>query len=261
MQFTSTSAFIATLLAASSVAAQSCPTVWNDVATDIEADFDGCTDSARAAIRMSFHDCFPGTCDGSLILAGECTDRGENTQMIDECSTLGDKATSFNVSTADMIQFAAAMGVKACAGPTISFLAGRVDSSTANAENQIPSPADNATTILDAFTAKGFDATELVALIGAHSAAKDLNGNSLDSTVTDMDTTFFTETADGSIDASLTSDKFLANSTETSEIWESMESGSTWVDAFGPAMEKLALMGNDEASLTDCSSIITDAFA
>lgn len=90
-----------------------CPSVWSEVATDLKASFvetnGTCNDDARAAIRLSFHDCFPGACDGSIILANECTDRAENTQMVDICSTIGSKATEYNVSTADMIQFAAGM--------------------------------------------------------------------------------------------------------------------------------------------------------
>ena len=88
-----------------------CPAVWTDVAADLKATFVGddglCTDDARAAIRLSFHDCFPGSCDGSVILANECIDRPENTQMIDICGTLDTKATEFDVGTADLIQFAA----------------------------------------------------------------------------------------------------------------------------------------------------------
>ena len=87
-----------------------CPDVWTEVAADLKTTFideDGlCTDDARAAIRLSFHDCFPGSCDGSVILANECTDRVENTQMLGICDTLGAKADSFDVGTADLIQFA-----------------------------------------------------------------------------------------------------------------------------------------------------------
>ncbi|OTB06244.1 putative class II peroxidase [Hypoxylon sp. CI-4A] len=258
---------LATLVAQYGLVAAQCPAVWTDVATDLKSSFldtsGACTDDARAAIRLAFHDCFPGSCDGSIILANECSDRGENTQLVDICTTLGDKATSFNVSTADLIQFAAAAGIAACPGmPAITVMVGRTDSSTANAEDQIPSPTDDAATIVSAFAAKGFTATELVALIGAHSAAKDLNGNGLDSTVDEMDNTFYTETADGTAPASLTSDQNLANGTDTSSDWTTFGSdASAWADAFVPAMEKLGLLGTDGATLTDCTSIVTEAFA
>ncbi|OTB13918.1 putative class II peroxidase [Daldinia sp. EC12] len=262
---------LATIVASSGFVQAQCPAVWTDVAADLKETFlDGggkCNDNARAAIRLAFHDCFPGSCDGSVILANECTDRGENTQMVDICSTLGDKATQFGVGTADIIQFAAAYGIAACPGlPAISVKVGRKDSSEPNPTGQMPGPNDNATSIVSAFAAKGFSVTELVALVGTHSAAKDLNGNALDTTVQDMDTNFYTETADGSAPSSLNSDKFLSNSTETSADWNSFGSDAaafilSGATAFVPAMEKLSLMGSDEASLTDCSSVITEAFA
>ncbi|KAI1407032.1 class II peroxidase [Hypoxylon sp. FL1857] len=258
---------LAALAAYHGLARAQCPAVWTDVAADLKTTFldtDGnCNDDARAAIRLAFHDCFPGSCDGSVILADECTDRGENTQLVDICSTLGDKATQFSVGTADLIQFAAAFGIASCPGlPAISVKVGRVDSSTANPTGQMPSPNDNATSIVAAFAAKGFSVTELVALVGAHSAAKDLNGDALDSTVDELDTNFYTETADGTAPASLNSDISLSNSTETSADWNTFGAdASAWADAFVPAMEKLSLLGNDEASLTDCSSVITEAFA
>ncbi|KAI2618733.1 class II peroxidase [Hypoxylon sp. NC1633] len=244
-----------------------CPAVWTDVATDLKTSFVGsdgtCTDDARAAIRLSFHDCYPGSCDGSIILASECTDRAENAQMVDICSTLSDKATQFDVGVADLIQFAAAFGVASCpGGPTISVKVGRVDSSDANPTGQMPGVNDDATTIVSSFAAKGFSITELVALVGAHSTAKDLRGNSLDSTVGDMDTTFYTETADGTAPASLNSDKSLSNSTQTSSQWSSFAADSAgWATAFASAMEKMSLLGNNEASLTDCTSVLSGAFA
>lgn len=88
-----------------------CPAVWKDVATDLYALFvdsaGQATDDARAAIRIPFHDCFPEACDGSIILADECSTRPENAQLIPICNILGQKATQYNVGTADTIQLAA----------------------------------------------------------------------------------------------------------------------------------------------------------
>ncbi|KAI0834096.1 class II peroxidase [Hypoxylon sp. FL0890] len=255
------------LVAHYGLARAQCPAVWTEVAADLKTTFldtDGnCNDDARAAIRLAFHDCFPEACDGSIILADECTERAENTQMVDICSILGDKATQYSVGTADLIQFAAAFGIASCPGlPSISVKVGRVDSSTANPTGQMPSPNDNATALIAAFAAKGFSATELVALVGAHSAAKNLDGDAFDSTVDDLDTVFYNETADGTAPASLNSDVYLSNSTQTSADWNTFGAdASAWADAFVPAMEKLSLLGNDEANLTDCSSVIVEAFA
>ncbi|KAK6208963.1 CTD phosphatase Fcp1 [Pestalotiopsis sp. IQ-011] len=256
---------VVSLLCAVAAGQSTCPTVWTDVATDLKAifvDSDGAaTDDARAAVRVSFHDCFPEACDGSIILANECSDRGENAQMVDICTTLGDMATQYNVSTADIIQLGTALGVKAALGPTMAFKIGRVDSSTANPTGQMPGAADSADTIITDFTDKGFTTTELIALVGAHSAAKNLAGDALDSTVDDLDTNFYTETADGTAPASLQSDINLSNSSTTSSDWTSFGSSlSDWEAAFVPAMEKMGLMGVDESTLTDCSDVVTAAF-
>jgi hypothetical protein len=102
--------FIATL----AVSQSSCSQEWYDLASDFQTFFvedDTCSDAARAAIRLAFHDCFPGSCDGSIINAQECTDREENAQMVGICSTLDKKAEEYDVGTADIIQFAAGMPV------------------------------------------------------------------------------------------------------------------------------------------------------
>lgn len=86
-----------------------CPTVWNEISDTLTQQFlaDGqCTDAARAAIRASFHDCFNGACDGSLILADECS-RPENTGLQRVCGNLGNLAQQKDVGVADLIQFAA----------------------------------------------------------------------------------------------------------------------------------------------------------
>lgn len=101
------------LLAVSYVSAQgSCPGEWWNLAGDLQSSFfeDGtCSDPARAAIRLAFHDCFPGSCDGSIIKAEECWKRPENIQMYGICTVLGEKADYYGVSYADIIQFAAGM--------------------------------------------------------------------------------------------------------------------------------------------------------
>ncbi|ORY58372.1 peroxidase [Pseudomassariella vexata] len=237
-----------------------CPAVWTDIAADLNQLFSGCSDPARQAIRTIFHDCFPGSnCDGSLILAGECTSRPENAQMIPVCDTLGDKAQQYNVSTADMIQAAAALGTKACGGPSIAFKIGRKDSSTPSPTGQLPAGNATAATQIAAFASKGFSANELIALVGAHSAGKNLAGTALDTTVNQLDSTkFYPETQDASAPASLDSDRFLSNSTATKTIWKGFgASASAWHAAFVPAMEKMSVMGNDVLTLNDCSSIIS----
>lgn len=119
----------------------SCPTVWTTISTALTAQFlaDGqCTDAARAAIRAAFHDCFNGACDGSLILADECSN-SENAGLAQLCGNLANVSTQNNVGVADLIQFAAAHAIKTCpGGPTVPVKVGRKDSSTANALGVLP---------------------------------------------------------------------------------------------------------------------------
>lgn len=88
-----------------------CPPIWKDVAADLKSalvDANGaCNDNARASIRLAFHDCFPGACDGSVILSDECTTRSDNAPLVGMCDTLGTRAKKFNVGAADIIQLSA----------------------------------------------------------------------------------------------------------------------------------------------------------
>lgn len=80
----------------------------------------------------------------------------------------------------------------------------------------------------------------------------------MDSTVANWDSGFYTEVADNTAPDPLNSDRFLSNSSETSGQWSSVGASSTsFADAFVPAMEKMSLLGNDKASLTDCSSVVS----
>ena len=131
-----------------------CPAVWSQISTQLTAQFlaDGqCTDAARAAIRSSFHDCFNGACDGSLILADECSNQ-ENRGLERLCSNLKTVQASTGVGMADLIQFAAAHGVKTCpGGPTVPVKVGRKDSSTANALGVLPSGFANSGDLIKLF--------------------------------------------------------------------------------------------------------------
>lgn len=123
--------------------AATCPPVWSEISTALTAQFlaDGqCTDAARAAIRASFHDCFNGACDGSLILANECSNT-ENRGLERLCGNLGNLAAQKQVGYADLIQFAAAHAIKTCpGGPTVPVKIGRTDSDQANALGVLPGP-------------------------------------------------------------------------------------------------------------------------
>jgi hypothetical protein len=198
----------------------SCPAVWTDVAKELRTAFAGCGRDAHGAIRAPFHDCINNGCDGSLILGDECN-RAENAGLAGTCTQLMDWTNKFNVGAADMIQFAAAIAIAECPlGPTVKAWAGRRDSSTSAPVGSVPSSRDSVDKILSAFSAKGFSADDVVALLGTHSVAVQVNddpsqaGKSLDSTPSTCDTRFYTETKDGTAPYSLKSDKLMSNDTQ-----------------------------------------------
>ncbi|OLN93067.1 Manganese peroxidase H4 [Colletotrichum chlorophyti] len=239
--------------------ARSCPSTWAKVAADLKESFAGCPDGARQAMRAAFHDCFPGTCDGSLILANECFDRDENLQIQPICETLSEKAAAYNVGTADIIQAAAALAVAACGGPKIHLFVGRKDSTAPSAEGVLPTQDSDAASQIKAFKKKGFTTTDLVALIGAHSAARSIQELAFDSTPEKLDSTvFYPETAQEMAPTSLGSDFALSNASETRNIWKNFGTSQTrWNSAFKLAMVKMSIMGNDLGKLTDCSKLVS----
>ncbi|KAL6704103.1 hypothetical protein ACN47E_008766 [Coniothyrium glycines] len=245
-----------------------CPAVWTDVATELQSTFAGCGADAHGAIRAPFHDCINNGCDGSLILSDECS-RTENAGLSTICGKLKDWSSKYNVSAADMIQFAAALAISVCPlGPKVRALVGRKDNFNAAPVGSVPSSRDPVDTILAAFSAKGFSADDVVALMGTHSVALQFNddpsqaGKSLDSTPSTYDTTFYKETKEGTAPYSLQSDRLLSNDSQTAETWSSFaDSADAWSSAFVSAWDRFAVVGNDEGSLQDCSSLIPSSSA
>ncbi|EHA47003.1 hypothetical protein MGG_10877 [Pyricularia oryzae 70-15] len=232
---------------------------WKPVVADLKASFKGCNADARMAMRAAFHDCFPGSCDGSLILANECNDRpDDNGPLVPICDTLAQKAIDFKVGTADLIQAAGVVAITSCAGPRTYFYVGRKDSSVPSPEGQLPNSESTAQQQIDACKAKGFTTTDLVAMVGAHSAGVSQQGLSFDSTPEKLDSTvFYPETASEKGPTSLQSDYALSNDTQTKTAWKNMgRSNALWRAQFVTTMRKVTLMGNTVKSLTDCSYLI-----
>ncbi|TLS26134.1 hypothetical protein PpBr36_04871 [Pyricularia pennisetigena] len=232
---------------------------WKPVIADLKTSFKGCNAEARMAMRAAFHDCFPGSCDGSLILANECNDRpDDNGPIVPICETLAQKAIDFKVGTADLIQAAGVVAITSCAGPRTHFYIGRKDSSVPNPEGQLPNSESTAQQQIDACKAKGFTTTDLVAMVGAHSAGMSTQGLAFDSTPEKLDSTvFYPETASERGPTSLQSDYALSNDTQTKAAWKNMgRSNALWRAQFVTTMRKVTLMGSNAKSLTDCSYLI-----
>jgi len=250
------------LLGARSVAAD-CTTAWPSVAQDLTASFVGCGDFAKQAIRASYHDCVPGSCDGSLILTDECATRPENSQIRPYCAMLKERVLHYGVSAADALQLGLFLAVKSCAGPDLTFQIGRTDSYTANPPNQLPPITASAEEQVAAFTKfpeQGFTASDVVALSGAHTIGKNLQNIALDTTDQTWDNVFYSNVLYHSAPATLQSDQNLATSDETTSPYHSFAiSASGWEYAFAQAYGKMSTIGNNKASLTDCTAAIESA--
>jgi len=187
--------------------------MWKHLADDmyaVFADSVGCTELARGAIRLGFHDAGSwdrksshGGADGSILLSDELK-RPENFGLENIGATMMSwraKYQPFGAGLADMIQLGANVGVLACPdGPRIRTFVGRPDNTKAAPEGKLPAVTATAQSLIDLFAAKTFTATDLVALVGAHTASKQRfvdpkrAGASQDSTPHYWDTDFYAET-------------------------------------------------------------------
>ncbi|TQN64923.1 Peroxidase, partial [Colletotrichum shisoi] len=161
--------------------------VWKHVADDIMPTFrdaNGCTDPARASIRLGFHDAAGwskgtgdlGGADGSIVLAAEEIGRPANdglADIVEQMKTWHAKFGEFGAGMADLIQFAATTATVACpGGPRIKTLVGRKDSSVAAPDGLLPDPRDDADKLIELFGNKTISAPGLAALVGAHTSSR-----------------------------------------------------------------------------------------
>lgn len=120
--------------------------------------------------------------------------------------------------------------------PTLTVKVGRTDSSTAN-PTAIPGGDSDATDLIAAFEAKGFTSEDLVALVGAHSAGRNLSGTAFDTSVDELDSpAFYGEVLDGTAPAILFSDQSLATNDVTKDDWiEYRDNQTSWNEDFAIA--------------------------
>jgi peroxidase len=133
-------------------------------------------------LRLHFHDCFVNGCDASVLLDDSANITGEKTagpnvnslrgfEVIDNIKVTLENLCPGVVSCADILTLAARDSVVALSGQSWTVPLGRRDSLTATLSsvgNNIPGPGQNLPALLTAFSNKGFNANELVALSGSH---------------------------------------------------------------------------------------------
>ncbi|XP_054806003.1 peroxidase A2-like [Prosopis cineraria] len=133
-------------------------------------------------IRLHFHDCFVQGCDASILLNKTNTIESEQDaipnvdsirglDVVNNIKSAVEAACPAAVSCADILALAAEVSVILSDGKGWRVQLGRRDSTTANrtlAEANLPPPSFTLDQLISTFAAHGLDATDLVALSGAH---------------------------------------------------------------------------------------------
>nr|Q96TS6.1 RecName: Full=Manganese peroxidase 3; Short=MnP3; AltName: Full=Manganese peroxidase isozyme 3; Flags: Precursor [Phlebia radiata]CAC84573.1 manganese peroxidase [Phlebia radiata]CAD92855.1 manganese peroxidase precursor [Phlebia radiata] len=261
--------------------------------------FDGgeCGEEVHESLRLTFHDAIGisptiastgvfggGGADGSIAIFAEIETNFHANNGVDEI--IGEQAPFIqmtNMTTADFIQFAGAVGVSNCPGaPALPVFVGRPDATQPAPDKTVPEPFDTVDSILARFAdAGGFSSAEVVALLASHTiAAADhvdpsIPGTPFDSTPEIFDTQFFIETQlrgilfpgtggnQGEVESPLhgeirlQSDSELARDSRTACEWQSFVNNQAKIQsAFKAAFRKMTILGHSESSLIECSEVI-----
>ncbi|PSS31699.1 Peroxidase [Actinidia chinensis var. chinensis] len=162
----------------------SCPDLETIVRKQLKKVFKEDISQAAGLLRLHFHDCFVQGCEGSVLLDGSASGPSEQDappnltlreqafKIIDDLRARVHKKCGPVVSCSDITALTARDAVFLSGGPDYDIPLGRRDGlsfATINATlANLPPPLANATTILASLATKKFDATDVVALSGAH---------------------------------------------------------------------------------------------
>ncbi|CAK7227238.1 hypothetical protein SCUCBS95973_006472 [Sporothrix curviconia] len=221
-----------------------------------------------------------GGADGSILLSAGELQRSENRGMGDYGNLVlswrdefGAYAGPGGVTVADLIQVGAMVATVTCpGGPRIRTFVGRPDVDDRvppPADHLLPQPTANASTLVAMFAAKTFTATDLVALVGAHTVSRQYfadpayAGFPQDTTDGVFDTAFYAET-DADVPPAgvyrIASDGVLARDAATQTLWQDYAqpgAQTRWTDAYATAYFRLSLLGVQNLNgLTDCSGVL-----
>ncbi|XP_009785653.1 cationic peroxidase 1-like [Nicotiana tabacum] len=159
-----------------------CPNVLSVIKTAVNSAISKESRMGASLLRLHFHDCFVNGCDASVLLDDTSSFTGEKTanpnsgslrgfDVIDTIKTQVESTCAGVVSCADILAVAARDSVVKLGGPSWNVLLGRRDSTTASlsaANNDIPAPTLNLSSLISSFSNKGFNSREMVALSGSH---------------------------------------------------------------------------------------------
>ncbi|KAL8134471.1 hypothetical protein AgCh_009481 [Apium graveolens] len=158
------------------------------VRKQLEKDFKKDIGQAAGLLRMHFHDCFVQGCDASVLLDGSASGpseqdappnlslRAKSFEIIDNIHRQVHKRCGAIVSCADIITLTARDAIVLSGGPDYKVPLGRRDGQSfattqATLDILVP-PFANTSVILAALAKKKLDATDSVALSGAHTIGK-----------------------------------------------------------------------------------------
>ncbi|KAJ3822198.1 manganese peroxidase [Lentinula raphanica] len=260
--------------------------------------FDGgeCGEEAHESLRLTFHDAIGfsptkggGGADGSIIVFSDVETAFHANGGIDDIVDAQKQfmaSHNVTINPGDFIQLAGAVAVSNCPGaPQLEFLFGRPAPVAASPDLLIPEPFDTVDSILARFADAGFNASEVVALLGSHTvAAADtidttIPGTPFDSTPGLFDTQVFIEVQmrgilfpgtggnQGEVESPVRGEIRLQSDSEvvthepqdsrTACEWQALANNQAHLQtAFRAAMQKMAIIGHARDSLVDCSDVI-----
>ncbi|GJR23257.1 peroxidase 12-like protein [Tanacetum coccineum] len=163
----------------------SCPKLESIIKKQLEKVFKKDVGLAAALLRMHFHDCFVQGCDGSVLLDGSASGPVDSEKTAppnlslrgfdvieDLRRRVHKECGAGSVSCADITAVVARDSIVLTGGPTYSVPLGRRDGLSFATRDatlaNLPSPFVPTDTLLTTLAAKNFDATDAVALSGAH---------------------------------------------------------------------------------------------
>lgn len=162
--------------------------IWRYINLDMRKAFSdgnhGCNDLGRAAVRLGFHDAGTwskstgpyGGADGSIILAGECEARDDNKGLGKICAQTWKwflEYKRYGVRMADLIQTGHNVATNVCDnGPLVPTFVGRKDRCHPSPKGTLPTEEQSGDELIELFADKTISPRGLVALVGAHTSAR-----------------------------------------------------------------------------------------
>ncbi|RCI15086.1 hypothetical protein L249_6659 [Ophiocordyceps polyrhachis-furcata BCC 54312] len=258
--------------------------IWKYIADDMHSAMidsnQQCNDLAHGSIRLGFHDAWgwskttgpAGGADGSIVLAGECESRPDNSNLKDTCNqmrTWFSQYQQFGIQMADLIQMGANVATVSCPlGPRVRSFVGRNDSSQASPRDDLPRGNDTADTHINSFAERTFTPENLVALVGAHGTGRQRTiaaraNDAFDSTPGVWDTAFYGEVLDPNAPSQvfkLPSDVSISQDTRTKQTWNTFvgpQGQQPWDAAYATAYVRMSVLGVQNINgLTECTKVL-----